>query len=105
MLASCTTINIFYSIFIFKIEGTCPAECKCKSGSGDGSKVVGSNGYCNYHCSKGGYCGDAKNYKDGNAIDCTKCPPSPIGTLFEVLKYSLQFNVNFYIIVFPRRRL
>ena len=45
-------------LFFTLAEPSCPESCKCQKGdSTDGGKEVDAEGYCNYFCSKGGYCG------------------------------------------------
>ena len=50
----------------------CPNTCKCEAGATwDGGKELNNQGYCEYHCSKWGYCGNGTKYSDGT--DCTGC--------------------------------
>ena len=80
-------IYITNSLFgiLFTLESSCPEKCRCTSGAAsDGGKEVNGAGYCNYHCSKWGYCGEGEEYQDGDYIDCTGCSSgnNPPGVYF-----------------------
>ena len=56
------------------IGSVCDENCKCQTGgSYDGGVAVNKDGYCEFHCSSSGYCGDSNSYKTLGSRDCTAC--------------------------------
>ena len=56
----------------------CPVECStCKEGAAwDGGKSLSSAGYCEYYCSKWGFCGEGEKYQKDPSAVCYECTAS-----------------------------
>ena len=72
----CVPRKMFDSRFLSLplIGSVCDENCKCQTGgSYDGGVAVNKDGYCEFHCSSSGYCGDSNSYKTLGSRDCTAC--------------------------------
>ena len=56
----------------YSILESCSTTCKDRA-TWDGGKVVSNNGYCEYYCSKWGYCGDGEKYQIDPSAICHGC--------------------------------